>query len=225
MKVFAMVENISPERKVVTELEAGDASHVPDLFRGKFEEERLTNLASMKRIYKDDVASGVVKDGKLEFDDKHDYKQHIGIKIDGKSVYRDEFESRLMQHTDPTDKSPPDRQPLDVQLVQRVTRDLELGKPDSLASAMSGKYVEEASRFLHSVEDLNKSDLKSGLTAASLWIAHDGSKHRPYRVQVERILPVSSNFSFLRNPQTVYEQGWDLQNNKPYTVAKPDDRH
>lgn len=70
------------------------------------------------------------------------------------------------------DAVPPDRKPLDLELVRRVTSDLEAGRPESLKLALDGKFIEERARFLQAVEDLNGIDVASHkrLECALAWI-------------------------------------------------------
>src|SRR5262249_29121961 len=122
----------------------------------------------------------------------------------------------------PSDTVPANRQPLDMEQIRRVTKDLESGQPDSLMKALTGTYIEEGVRYLHAVLAVNKDDLQAGRTKATLSVGYDGHKMFPMKVSISRSVPGFLNA--LSGPPNLYEKGWDAQKSEQYVDMHYDTR-
>ncbi|MBK8221728.1 MAG: hypothetical protein IPK73_11950 [Candidatus Obscuribacter sp.] len=212
------------ERQVTTELENGDGSHVPDLFAGKFQEERLESMRQMQALYADDVQAGRAEPG-LSFKAEAYYNPQIRIEQDGDALYADTLDLDKMQHNKLADVVPPDRKPLDLELVRRVTSDLEAGRPESLKLALDGKFIEERARFLQSVEDLNGNDVAAQKTGVRLSMDLSGPKWSGNTMSVYRYAPGGITTSnFWNNPRAPYAETLDMDTGARSFRQAPDDR-
>ncbi|MBI5175158.1 MAG: hypothetical protein HY986_19880 [Candidatus Melainabacteria bacterium] len=212
------------ERQVTTELENGDGSHVPDLFAGKFQEERLESLRQMQALYAEDVQSGLAKPG-LSFKADAYYNPQIRIEKSGETLYADTLDLDKMQHNMLADAVPPDRKPLDLELARRVTSDLEAGRPESLKLALDGKFIEERARFLQAVEDLNGIDVAAQKTGVRLSMDLSGPKWSGNNMSVYRYAPGGITTSnFWNNPRAPYVETLDMDTGARSFRLAPDDR-
>ena len=178
-------------RDLTTQLEQSDGHSVPTFFKGKFEEERFKDLEAIRLLNKQDLAGGKTN---VTLDCQHGfyYKDQISITATrgawdefwgGKVLYSDDLDLQTLSHSDPSDKVPAVRQPVDA---RKLTDALEAGNGKALEAALAGKYQEERASILEQVGALNQADLAAHKSDVTLQISVAGSKHAAGGMSVGR---------------------------------------
>jgi hypothetical protein len=197
------------ERQVTTELEHGNASHVQDLFRGKFEEERFASLKAMSRLYQADIKAGLTKTD-LEFDARIFNNPSITIRKDGRQVYQDTLDLTKLEHSDGS-SIPENRKPFNMAEIRKVTTDLEHGDPHSFKIAQDGKFMEERVRFMKAIGKLNDTDKADQTTDVGLGFRFSGSKWAGNEMNVNYYHPGGFFSSdFWMSPRQLYSEVYDV---------------
>ncbi|HEY9678453.1 MAG TPA: hypothetical protein V6C76_10620 [Drouetiella sp.] len=216
-------------RDLTTQLEHGDGSSVTKAFSGKFEEERFKDLDIIRKLNQSDLAQGKT-DTKLNIDNGFYYNDVISISAvnsknnwdefsGGKRLYSDSLSMSTLQHTDPNDKVPGVRHPVDI---AKLTTAAENGDGKAIETALAGKFQEERAQILKSVEAQNLKDLANHSTNATLDISVAGSKHSANTMNVRRALPGAHDW-WMGGTQ-IYSESLDERTYNRTTSSKIDDR-
>jgi hypothetical protein len=186
-----MTENITL-RDLTTQLENKDGHNVTAFFSGKFEEERFKDLDAIRQLNQQDLAAGKTKVS-LDCESEFYYNDIITISAsdgsfmdklkNGTQLYSDSLDLQTLTHTDPSDKVPAVRQPVDV---RTLTNELEAGDGNALKAALNGKYQEERIGILDQVGTLNQADLAGHKTNVTLDISVAGIKLNAGEMSVVR---------------------------------------
>jgi len=179
-------------RDLTTQLENKDGHNVTAFFSGKFEEERFKDLDAIRQLNQQDKAAGKTN-VTLDLEKEFYYTDNITIKAsdgsfmdnlkDGVLLYSDSLDLTSLKHTDPADKVPAVRVPVDV---RQLTTQMEAGNGDAVKTALDGKYQEERASILEQVGTLNQADLAAHKTDVTLQIDVAESKHNANTMSVLR---------------------------------------
>ncbi len=221
-----MAEQISI-RDLTTQLENGDGHNVPNLFQGKFEEERFKDLDAIRKLNEQDRAAGTTG-VTLNCQKGFYYKDNISITstngawqefAGGNTLYSDALDLQTLKHSNAADVVPAVREPVDM---RKLTDAMEAGDGKAVEKALTGKYQEERASILEQAQAINKTDLAAGKTDITLDLSVAGSKGGAGTMRVVR--QRGGAHDYWMGGAQIYSEQLDLASGQRKIQANVDDR-